>query len=69
MLQKLRQYATGWLNYYAIADMKEFMQQSHGWIKRNIRCYIWKQWKRIKARFENLQRLGVPRYNALHTSY
>ena len=54
MLQKLRQYTTGWLNYYAVADMKEFMQQSNGWIKRKIRCYIWKQWKRIKARFENL---------------
>ena len=64
MLQKLRQYTTGWLNYYAIADMKEFMQQSNGWIKRKIRCYIWKQWKRIKARFENLQRLGILRNKA-----
>ena len=64
MLQKLRQYTTGWLNYYAIADMKDFIQQANGWIKRKIRCYIWKQWKRIKTRSENLQALGVPRSKA-----
>jgi len=62
-LQKLRQYPTGRLNYYAIADIKEFIQQANGWIKRKIRCYIWKQWKRIKSRFENLQASGIPREN------
>ena len=64
VLQKLRQYTTGWLNYYAIADIKEFIQQANGWIKRKIRCYIRKQWKRIKTRFENLQALGIPRSKA-----
>ena len=64
MLQKLQRYTTGWLNYYAIADMKNFIQQSNGWIKRKIRCYIWKQWKRIKTKFENLQRLDAPRSKA-----
>ena len=28
-------------------------------IGRKIRAYIWKQWKRIKCRAENMQRYGI----------
>ncbi|MDD5596705.1 MAG: group II intron reverse transcriptase/maturase [Victivallaceae bacterium] len=43
VLMKLRRYTNGWLNYYAIADMKAFMEQCSEWIRRKIRTYIWKQ--------------------------
>ncbi len=33
VLQRLRQYTNGWLNYYAIADMKSFMQRMSEWIR------------------------------------
>ena len=64
VLMKLRQYTNGWLNYYAIADMKTFTQQCSEWIRRKIRTYIWKQWKRIRTKFENLQKLGIPKSKA-----
>lgn len=56
---KLKRYTTGWLNYYAIADMKSLITNMTEWIRRKIRMYIWKQWKQTKCRFENLQHLGV----------
>ncbi|MBN2641172.1 MAG: group II intron reverse transcriptase/maturase [Victivallales bacterium] len=59
MLHKLRQYTIGWLGYYAIADMKSFMQRSSEWIRRKIRTYVWKQWKRVRTRFDRLQKLGI----------
>ena len=34
---------TGWLNYYAIASMKQRMQEWDEWLRRRIRTYIWKQ--------------------------
>lgn len=59
MLYKLRQYTVGWLGYYAIADMKMFMQHMNEWIQRKIRTYVWKQWKRVRTRFVRLQWLGI----------
>jgi len=60
MLYKLRQYTIGWLGYYAIADMKSFMQNASEWIRRKIRTYVWKQWKRVRTKFARLQNLGIP---------
>jgi hypothetical protein len=64
VLDRLNLYTRGWLNYYSIADAKSFVQRMNGLIGRKIRAYIWKQWKRIKCRFENLQRYGVSRSKA-----
>ena len=51
----------GWLNYYAIADMKNTMAEWNGWLRRRIRMYIWKQWKKPKTKFRNLMKLGIPK--------
>ena len=56
---ELRRYTDGWINYYGIADMKSFMEYSNQWIRRRLRMYIWKQWKKVKTRFRNLQKLGI----------
>jgi group II intron reverse transcriptase/maturase len=59
VLRNLKQYTTGWLGYYSIADMKSRIQSLSEWIRRRIRQIFWKQWKRIKPRHDNLVRLGV----------
>lgn len=59
VLEKLNLYTRGWLNYYSIADAKSFIQRMNELIGRKIRAYIWKQWKRVKCRAENLQRYGI----------
>lgn len=64
VLMKLRRYTTGWLGYYAIADMRAFMQSASKWIRRKIRAYIWKQWKRVRTRYTRLQEHGIPAWQA-----
>ena len=64
VLDRLNLYTRGWLNYYSLADAKMFIQEMNERIGRKIRAYIWKQWKRVKSRAENLQRLGIPRSKA-----
>ncbi len=49
----------GWVNYFKIADMKSHCQQLDEWMRRRLRMCIWKQWKRIKCRHDNLVRLGI----------
>ena len=64
VLEKLNLYTRGWLNYYSIADAKSFIQRMNELIGRKIRAYLWKQWKRVKCRAENLQRYGIPESKA-----
>lgn len=64
ILLELKKYTTGWLNYYAIGDMRTKMQEMNQWIRRRLRMYLWKQWKKISARFENLKRLGLDKGKA-----
>ncbi len=64
IMQELRRYTTGWLGYYSITDMRKKMQKMNQWIRRRLRMYLWKQWKKISARFENLRRLGLDKEQA-----
>jgi group II intron reverse transcriptase/maturase len=60
----LRQYITGWVNYFKLANMKSLLMAVDGWYRRRLRMVIWKQWKRIKTRFQNLMKLGISRLKA-----
>jgi RNA-directed DNA polymerase len=62
--EHLKYFITGWLNYYRLADMKKILTEIDAWYRRRLRMVIWKQWKRVKTRFANLQRLGIPRQKA-----
>jgi group II intron reverse transcriptase/maturase len=64
ILKEIKQLMTGWLNYYGIGEMKGFMRELNGWLKRRIRQYIWKQWKNISTKMANLIRLGIEKQKA-----
>ena len=64
VMRNVKVYIRGWLGYFGIASMKTTMQEWDGWLRRRIRMYIWKQWKKPKARVENLMKLGMPRWKA-----
>ena len=59
--QTLLYYIRGWTNYFRMADMKSHLQKIDEWLRRRLRMCIWKQWKRIKTKFANLQKLGLTR--------
>ena len=62
--QKLREYIVGWVNYFKIADIKSLLVRLDEWLRRRIRMVIWKQWKKIKTKFTNLQKLGIDKAKA-----
>ncbi|MCC8080565.1 MAG: group II intron reverse transcriptase/maturase, partial [Lachnospiraceae bacterium] len=59
-LKRIEVYARGWLNYYGIASMKNYIAEINGWLYHRIRMCIWKQWKRPRTKVRNLMKLGVP---------
>lgn len=64
ILHELKVFTTGWLGYYSVADMAGKISALNEWIRRRIRMYLWKQWKKVSARFDNLKRLKIPKSKA-----
>lgn len=58
-LQNLEAATRGWVNYFGVADAKGLMEELDMWTRRRLRACLWKQWKRIKTKHENLVKLGV----------
>lgn len=62
--EALRQYITGWVQYFKLADMDSILIEIDKWYRRRLRMVIWKQWKRIKTKWANLVKLGINKYKA-----
>ena len=62
--EALRQYITGWVNYFKLANMKQLLIKVDEWYRRRLRMVIWKHWKRIRTRGRNLMKLGIEKYKA-----
>lgn len=59
-LKRLKQYITGWMNYYGIANTGYKLNDLNGWLYHRIRMCIWKQWRKPRTKIRNLLRMGVP---------
>lgn len=69
LLAQLKRYVSGWLNYFGIARIKTTLEEWDGWLRRRIRMYVWKQWKKPRRRKENLMTLGLPEWRACEIAY
>jgi RNA-directed DNA polymerase len=45
--------------------MKGFIQNMAKWLNHRLRQVIWKRWKKIKAKYNQLSRLGIKHEEAL----
>jgi RNA-directed DNA polymerase len=63
--EALRQYITGWVNYFKLANMKRLLDQIDKWYRRRLRMVIWKQWKRVRTRITKLMKMGISRFQSM----
>jgi RNA-directed DNA polymerase len=61
VITELRRYVTGWLNYYGISNTYKHLLLLDTWVRRRVRLYYWKQWKRPRTRRRHLLALGIPK--------
>lgn len=66
IVAELRDTLLGWKAYYGIAEVLSPLRELDKWIRRKLRCYIWKQWGR--AGYRELRQRGVSVRDAWHTS-
>jgi len=66
IIADLRDALLGWKAYFGIAEIKSPQLDLEKWIRRKLRCYVWKQWGR--SGYRKLRQHGVDRQLAWNTS-
>lgn len=66
IIAELRKSLLGWKAYFGIAEIQSPQRELEKWIRRKLRCYIWKQWGR--SGYRKLRRHGVARQLAWNTA-
>jgi RNA-directed DNA polymerase len=49
----------GWVAHFRMVDVKQVFHDLDAWLRRKLRCTIWRQWKKPRTRFKKLCELGV----------
>jgi RNA-directed DNA polymerase len=61
----LRRYLEGWHAYFGFTEVQSPLKEVDAWIRRRLRCYLWKQWGR--RRYRELRNRGVSQELAWNT--
>jgi len=59
----------GWIDYFSLAEVKTFAEDMDGWIRRRLRCILWRQWKRPRTRKAKLMNRGLDEQRAALSAY
>ena len=54
----------GWMQYFRLAEVKGIFEELDGWLRRKLRCLLWRQWKRPFTRAKNLMKRGLEEQRA-----
>ena len=67
--EDLTPFIRGWINYFKLAETKQFAEDLDGWLRRRLRNIIWRQWKKPKTRYKNMLKLGLSEERARQSAY
>jgi len=59
MVEELNVYLRGWHGYFGFCQTPSVLVDLDSWIRRKLRCLVWKQWKRGRTRYKELRKRGV----------
>ena len=58
-MEELAPYMRGWRSYFGFCETPEVLISLTGWVRRRLRCALWRQWKTVRRRRAALLELGV----------
>jgi len=62
--EDMKRLLVGWSNYFKLAEVRNVFERLDEWIRRRMRCILWRQWKRTYTRAKNLMKRGLPEEQA-----
>ncbi|EJZ16781.1 RNA-directed DNA polymerase (Reverse transcriptase) [Rhizobium sp. Pop5] len=54
----------GWIAYFRLTDSKGILEDLDGWLRRRLRCILWRQWKKPATRAMRLRQRGLTEQRA-----
>jgi RNA-directed DNA polymerase len=69
ILKDLSPVIRGWCNYFRLAEFLGFAEQLDKWLRRRLRCILWRQWKRPWKRFQMLMKQGLSEERAVMSAF
>jgi RNA-directed DNA polymerase len=58
-IEDLNPLLRGWITYFRLTETKGALEELDGWMRRRLRCLLWRQWKRRATRVRKLRALGL----------
>lgn len=58
-INELNPVLRGWTSYFRLTEVKGALEDLDGWIRRKLRCLLWRQWKYPATRNKRLQARGL----------
>jgi len=59
----------GWCNYFRLTEFRGFAEELDKWLRRRLRCILWRQFKRPWKRFQMLMQRGLPEARAARSAF
>ena len=59
----------GWVAYFRLSEVKAGFEALDEWLRRKLRCILWRQWKRPRTRAKKLRQLGLDPDRARVSAY
>ncbi len=59
VMTDLRPVLLGWMGYFRLSEVKGRFQELDAWLRRKLRCILWRQWKQPRTRYRELVRRGI----------
>jgi RNA-directed DNA polymerase len=59
VIRELHPVIRGWIAYFRCSDVKGTFEELDKWLRRKLRCILWRQWKRPRTRLRELCRRGI----------
>jgi RNA-directed DNA polymerase len=59
----------GWVAYYRLSGVKAAFEALDEWLRRKLRCIVWRQWRRARTCFKELCRAGLDQKRAAASAY
>ena len=69
VIQQLGPVLSGWLEYFRLAEGVSCFEELDKWLRRKLRCILWRQWKRPWTRAKKLMQRGLDRERAYTSAY
>jgi RNA-directed DNA polymerase len=67
-IETMKSLLTGWVNYFKLSEVKATFERLDQWIRRRLRCILWRQWKRPRTRAKNLMKQGLAEEQACRSA-